>query len=290
MPLDGVTVRFGLEYAAFRLAARLFRLLGLERASGFSGRAWRRFAPWSSRHRRALDHLALAFPDKSLDERERICRGMWENLGRTFAEAFFLHEIAAGDRITYEGLDLFDAWASTAAGRVACTGHFANWELGVLGGMRRGLKPWGIYQRIKNPLVDRDVTVMRSFLYTGGIVAKNPALPRQFVRIVKDGGTVAVMADLRDHGGVEVPFFGRPAPSTSFPALLAQIAGTDILVSGMRRLPGVRFVQYYEIVPMPKTGDRKADVAAATAGIQAALEGFIRRWPDQWMWAHRRWG
>ncbi len=290
MRLDWLAVRFGLEYLAFRTAARLFRALGLERASDWSGWLWRRIAPLSKRHDRALQHLALAFPDKTLKERERICRGMWENLGRTFAEAFFLAEIAASDRIAYEGLDAFEAWATTSAGRVACTGHFGNWELGVLGGMRWGLKPWGIYQRIKNPSVDRDVTAMRAFLYTGGLVAKSPALPRQFIRIVKEGGTVAVMADLRDYNGASVPFFGRPAPSTSFPALLAQVAGTDILVSGMKRLPGVRFVQYYEVVPLPKTGDRRADIVAATAAIQAVLEKFIRRSPDQWMWAHRRWG
>ena len=156
--------------------------------------------------------------------------------------------------------------------------------------MRRGLRPWSIYQRIKNPHVDRDVLAMRRFLYTGGIVAKNPALPRQFLRTVRDGGTIGFLADLRDYAGVAVPFFGRPAPSTTFPALLAQSVGSPILVTCMRRLPGVRFVQSYELLDLPDTGDRKADLAAATALIQGAFERFIRDWPDQWMWAHRRWG
>ncbi len=283
-------MRFQLEYMAFRAAARLFGFLGLERASDLSGAVWRRFAPLSRRHARALGHLALAFPDKSLHERERICRGMWENLGRTFAEAFFLRKIVEEDRIACADPDVFDGWACQPGGRVACSGHMANWELSVVAATRRGLDPWGIYQRLKNPLVDRDVTAMRSFLYTGGLIAKNPALPRQFLRIIRDKGTVVLLADLRDHSGAAVPFFGRPAPSTNFPALLAQMGGSDILVACQRRLPGVRFVQYFDRVRVPDTGDRKRDLSEATAAIQAVFEKFIRQWPDQWMWAHRRWG
>lgn len=290
MRFDWLSVRYRLEHLAFRTAGRLFLALGLERASDFSGAMWRRIAPYSKRHRRALEHLALAFPEKTGAEREAICRAMWENLGRNFAEAFFLQEIAASDRITYEGLDAFDAWASLTSGRVACAGHLANWELAISGIMQRGLEPWSIYQRIKNPLVDADVSAMRAFLYTGGLVVKNPALPRQFLRTVRQGGTIGFLADLRDYAGVEVSFFGRPAPSTSFPALLAHSVGSPILVTCMRRLPGVRFVQTYELFDLPDTGNRKDDIARTTAAVQNAFEHFIRQWPEQWMWAHRRWG
>ena len=282
--------RFALEYLAFRAAGRFFLFLGLERASNFSGTVWRHIAPWSKRHGRALDHLAAAFPAKTEIERDAICRDMWENLGRTFAEAFFLDELLSADRVTYENLEAFETWARVPGGRVACTGHLANWELTPALAIRRGMRPWSIYQKIKNPLVDRDVTAMRSRLYTGGLVVKSPGVPRQFLRIVREGGTVGVMVDLRDRSGIAVPFFGRPAPSTVFPALLAHSAGSPILVCCMRRLPGIRFVQSFELVELPETGDRKADIANTTVTVQNVLERFIRQWPEQWMWAHRRWG
>ncbi len=132
MRFDKLSVRYRLEYLAFRAAARLLLCLGLERASNLSGAVWRRLAPFSKRHNRALNHLAQAFPEKSDAERQEICLGMWENLGRNFAEAFFLKEIAASGRITYEGLDAFEEWASLPAGRVACAAHLANWELAIL--------------------------------------------------------------------------------------------------------------------------------------------------------------
>jgi KDO2-lipid IV(A) lauroyltransferase len=131
---------------------------------------------------------------------------------------------------------------------------------------------------------------MRSFLYRGGLVAKDKGVPRQFLRVVRDGGAVATLADLRDYTGVSVPFLGRPAPTTTFPALLAVSAGSPVLVCCMRRLPGVRFVQSFSLVPLPDSGDRAADVVAVTAAIQSRLGDFIGAWPEQWMWAHRRWG
>ena len=283
-------VRYRLEHLLFRSAGALFRLMGLERASGFSGAVWRRAAPWSKRQSRALGHLARALPDTTQAEREAIVGAMWENLGRTFAEAFFLPEIAAGDRVTFENEAAFDEWRRWPGGKVACAAHLANWELIIAPAARSGLHPWSIYQKIKNPRVDRDVHALRSFLYTGGLVPKDDGVPRQFLRVIRDGGTVGLMADLRDYAGLPVPFLGRPAPSTTFPALLAVTAGSPILVSCMRRLPGVRFVQSYALVPMPATGDRKADIAAVTAAVQATFDRFIRQWPDQWMWAHRRWG
>ena len=36
--------------------------------------------------------------------------------------------------------------------------------------------------------------------------------------------------------------------------------------------------------------DSDADILAATANLQAAFERSIREKPEQWMWAHQRWG
>ncbi|RYB05665.1 lysophospholipid acyltransferase family protein [Lichenibacterium ramalinae] len=282
--------RHRLEHRLFGAAGTLFRLMGLERASAISGGIWRAVAPLTRRHGRALNHLALALPDTTAAEREAIVRTMWENLGRTFAEAFFLREIAAGDRVTFENQAAFDAWRAWPGGKVACAAHLANWELAIAPATRSGLAPWSIYKRLRNPLVDQDVHALRAHLYTGGLVPKDAGVPRQFLRVIRGGGTVGLLTDLRDGAGDLVPFFGRPAHTTTFPALLALSAGSPILVSCMRRVAGVRFVQSYELVHMPASGDRRADLLAVTAEVQAVFERFIRQWPDQWMWAHRRWG
>ena len=290
MRLAWRSARHRLEHRLFRAAGRLFRRLGLERASAVSGATWRFGAPLFKRHGRALNHLALAMPDTTPAERERIVRAMWENLGRTFAEAFFLPEIANGPRVTFENQDAFDAWRAWPGGKVACAAHLANWELTIAPATASGLAPWSIFKRLRNPLVDAEVYGLRAFLYPGGLVPKDPGVPRRFLRVIRDGGTVGLLTDLRDGAGAPVPFFGRPAHTTTFPALLALSVGSPILVSCMRRVSGVRFVQSYALVRMPDSGDRKADLLAVTADVQAVFERFIRRWPEQWMWAHKRWG
>ena len=284
-------LKYALEYAGFVLASQILSHLGIERASWLSGSLWRLVAPRFRRHARALANLERALPQTTPAEREAIADAMWENLGRTFGEAFHLDAIANSDRITFENLDALETWARRDGGKVACAAHLANWELAILGITKRGMKPWSIYQRIKNPLVDRRVAAMRGFLYTGGLVQKNPTLPRLLMKVLREGGTIGFLSDLREFSGIEVPFFGIPAPTTTFPALLARSVGAPILMVRMRRVGrAARFVQSFELIETPHTDDRKADVAATTAMIQAAVERYIRDAPEQWMWAHRRWG
>jgi Kdo2-lipid IVA lauroyltransferase/acyltransferase len=273
----------------FRFAGFIFTALPLERASDVSGALWRHVAPLTHRHGRALSHLRDALPALSEAERERVIRSMWENLGRTFAESFHLHEIAASDRVVYENEAVLRAWAARPGGRVACAGHLGNWELAILGIMQAGAAPWSIYRPMNNPLVDAYVRRLRGFLYTGGLVPKGPGIPRQFLKIVREGGTIGFLSDQRENNGITVSLFGRPAPSTTFPAMLARSVDAPVLMVRMRRLPGVRFVQSFELLDLPETDDRKADIEAATVAIQATFERYVRDAPDQWMWAHRRW-
>ena len=97
------------------------------------------------------------------------------------------------------------------------------------------------------------------------------------------------MADLRELRGPIVPFFGLPAASNPFPAMLAVTLNKPVFVAHIMREPNVRFRIHMEEIPVQQTGDREADIVATTATIQAALEKNIRARPGEWMWSHRRW-
>ncbi len=210
---------------------------------------------------------------------------MWENLGRTFAETFRLAEIAAGARVKIAAPAEFDQDAA----RVVCAAHQANWEVAVLGVSAKA-RAAGVYQRIKNPMVDARVLKMRRFLYPGGLYPKTPAALRHLIRHAREGGTLAVLADQRDFRGPRVAFFGAPAPSTPFPAMVARSLGIRLYAGELIREPHVRFSINLIEIALPQTEDREADIVAATAALQAEFERMIRRHPDQWMWSHRRWG
>jgi len=119
---------------------------------------------------------------------------------------------------------------------------------------------------------------------------KGPLAGMRALRGVRKGGCLALLADVRDNSGLKVPFFGKLAPSTPFPAHAARLLGFPLIAYFIVRLPDARFRVAVEKIDMPHTDNRDADVLAATANLQAAFERSIRERPEQWMWAHRRWG
>ena len=281
--------KYGFEYVVVRAVAWLVARLPLETASDLSGWIWRKVAPRLRRHNRALAHLAAAFPDLSAAERERLACDMWEVLGRTFAETFYLAEIYASHRIdAADAMGLVQAYE--AQGMVVCAAHQGNWEVAAMGLLRLGKAPAGLYRRVKNPRVDRFLKDLRAPYYPAGLFAKEPTTALKLMRLLKRGGCLAMLADLRDHMGLQVPFFGRNAPSTPFPAMMARNLGLPLFAGRIVREPGVRFRLSMEKIDVPVTDDKEADILAATANLQAAFERSIRAHPEQWMWAHQRWG
>ena len=277
-----------LVYAGFLIVAFVFTAIPLEAASAFSAWSWGLFAPLLPRHKRALENLRLAYPDMSLDERERIVRSMWTHLGRTFAEFFHMPEIMAGQRIALEPLEAFESLVKGPP-FVICSPHLGNWELCSQAALRFGLPVAGTYQALTNPFVDKWILDWRKPMYPGGLYEKSPATARTMLRKAREGGYPAFIADLRERNGVATTFFGRKAMSTPFPALIARSAHMPIYATCVRRLPGSRFEMRIKRLDTPRTEDREADVQAATQALQSAFEAFIRETPDQWMWAHRRW-
>ena len=124
---------------------------------------------------------------------------------------------------------------------VVCSLHLGNWEVVACAGKRMGVQFTGVYQRISNPYVDAETHKMRAFLYEGGLLPKTPVTARSLLRAARNGGYPAFLADLRDDRGASVPFFGHPARSNVFPALLARTTGLPLYAGAAYRLPHVRF-------------------------------------------------
>lgn len=280
-----------LEYAGFRLVVGLFRLLPLDVASNLSGWLWRAIAPLLRRQERAMRNLGAAMPELDPARKRAILLDMWEMLGRTFAEAMRVEEIISDPRrLDWRIPADVQALMLSGSGFVIISLHMGNWEIAAPLVDRMGIPVAGVYQRIKNPLVDAFVTRMRAPFYKLGLIAKGHGSVSALKRAVASGGGVAVLNDLRDHTGLRVPFFGSEAPSSPFPALLARGKAVPLIAGRVRRSRGCRFELTCELVPVQRSADRQGDVLAATAAIQAVFERWIREDPGQWMWAHRRWG
>ncbi|MBY0612525.1 MAG: lauroyl acyltransferase [Beijerinckiaceae bacterium] len=282
---------YPLEAAGFAAIAGLTRALPVDQASALSGAAWRRFAPLNRRHARAAQQLAASLPELDEVAREAILDGMWDNLGRTTAESFHIDEILSDPRRieTDAGFDHAVAQARRH-GAVFVTLHLGNWELCAPIMTRAGIDVTGVYQRIKNPHVDAAVIQLRSQYYRGGLHAKSAEAAREILRVAARKGMIGLLGDLRDFRGESVPFFGRPAPSSTFPALVARQRDIPLFIAKVMRLENVRFRAVVVELPIIRTDDRQADLRTMTAQIQQQFERWIRETPAQWMWGHRRWG
>ena len=282
-------LRRWLEYVAVRGFVAVMRVMPLEAASRFSGWLWGALAPHLSRQRRADSHLAAMMPELSAAERKQILIAMWRNLGQTFVEAMQLDRIAAEP-------DRFELDAScreivrrtaTEGGIVACA-HLGNWEAAAAPFAAAGARVVDVYRPVANPFLNAYLLKLRAPYFAGGLLAKGDRAARDLARHARRGGPIGHMADLRDDAGVPVPFFGRLAPSTRAPAALARRFGRPLFALVLVRVATCRFRMHAIEIEVPHSADRTADVRTATAKIQAAFEGWIRRWPEQWMWAHNR--
>ncbi|MHA7772806.1 lysophospholipid acyltransferase family protein [Roseibium sp. M-1] len=279
-----------IESVALNVAIWLFRLIPVDVASFLMGKSWRLFAPFNARHKRARRHLKKAFPGMSSAERDQIIRGMWENLGRVAAETFHIDRLLKQDN-RYEAV-ADEVTEQVLNGERAClfvSFHSANWELCVQPAVRRGIDITGVYQALRNPEADKALRSLRQDLYRGGLLSKGHQTARKILSTLKSGGIVAMMGDLREARGIQVPFFGQMAYATPVPASLARSCNVPIVLGRVIRKKGVSFCVEARAISVPVTEDRQADIEAATAQMHAIFEGWIREHPEQWMWIHKKW-
>jgi KDO2-lipid IV(A) lauroyltransferase len=279
------------EAAGAALFFAAMRILPLDLASSFGGWLGRRIGPWLGVSRRARNNLAAALPELTGLERAAALRGMWDNLGRVAAEYPHLRSIRVfkpAGRVETSGLDHLDA--AIAAGRPAIIfgGHLGNWEIAALAAGQYGIEVAQIYRAANNPLVDRMVAGFRG---TGSeFIPKGAVASRRALAALRRGAHLTLLVDQKFNDGIAVPFFGRPAMTAPALAMLALHFDCAVLPARVERLGGARFrLSIHAPLPLPKSGNRAADVAALMAAVNQTLEGWIRERPEQWFWVHSRW-
>ena len=251
-----------------------------------------RLLPHLRRH--AEINLQMAFPEITEEERDHIKRRSFNNLGRLLGEISQFprlnrHNITS--IVTYEGLENYLNAKAKGHGVILLTGHIGAWELSVYAHSIYGYPMSFLARRVDNPLVEQLADSYRARYGNRGIDKKNSV--REVLRTLKTGGVVGILADLNAtrEEGVFCDFFGTAACTTAGVAALALRTGATVLpgylvwdeTAGLHRL---HFDQPIETV---NTGRQKEDIVANTARYAKVLESIIRRYPDQWLWIHRRW-
>jgi Kdo2-lipid IVA lauroyltransferase/acyltransferase len=286
-------LRYFGEYLLVRLLFGLFGALSLDRASGLGGWIGRRIGPRLKLNRRAAANLAMAMPEIDAAGRARILDGMWDHLGRVFAEYPHLGAFdpygADDDHLVVDNAELMDTLRDDGIGCIFFTGHIGNWELGLLGATRRGMTLGQLYRPANNARVDRLIMAARAPV-GGNYQPKSGRGLRSLMVMLKRGDHLAIMADQRYNEGIAVPFFGHDAMTAPTIAELALRYRVPVVPARVIRLEGARFrLEFEEPLPLPDSGDKQRDVLALMTTINARFESWIREHPEQWLWVHRRW-
>ncbi len=288
-------MRQRLEYAA---AWPFIKILGilprlLARAAGIS-LAWLVYLLHSRLRHVGMRNLALAFPEKSNAERARILREEFTSLGRQLAEVCHFPKYTAGnvdEIVVYDGFENFERACAQKKGVLFLTAHFGGWELSAFAHSLHGHPMHIVARGLDNVYLDRLVTRYRT-MHGNRIVDKDDFV-RGLLAAMKSGEAVGILMDtnMTPPQGVFVDFFGIPACTASG---LARIAlRTDAAV-----VPGFTIwdaqlgkyrLRFDPALDLTRSGNLEADIQANTQQFTRVIEDYVRKYPDQWLWVHRRW-
>ena len=286
--------RTNLEYWLARTVLSFFSLLPLSsaiRAGRMLGRLGYAFGKLRRTGRR---NLQIAFPGASEQEREELLRGCFSNLGGSLGVfSHFQKESPAAWRefVECEGLERLAAARESGRGVILFTGHIGAWELSSFALSLFDQPLSFLVRRIDNPKVEALVDRYRMSRGNRTIDKMNAA--REMLQTLQSGGTLGILVDLNtlDREAVFVDYFGVKAATTFVVAKLALRTGANVLPvfapwDNTRR----KFVvQVGEPLRVDNTGDEAEDIRRLTQAMTTVVEDYARRYPEQWLWIHRRW-
>jgi Kdo2-lipid IVA lauroyltransferase/acyltransferase len=257
------------------IGALAFRLLGRLRRTG-------------------LRNLELAFPELLEQDRFAILANVYRNLGYQLAEFCQMPRYTAelaGELIRYEGLEHYLSAREQGRGVLVLTGHLGAWELSSFYHSLAGYPMGMVIRRLDNPLVDRFVNRIRCL--HGNRVMHKDDFARGLIASMRANETVGILMDtnMTPPQGVFVPFFGVAACTASGLARVAQKTGAAVIPGFLLWEQSERryVLRFGPRVVLDSTEDPEEDAIANTARFTAILEEYIRAYPDQWLWMHRRW-
>jgi Kdo2-lipid IVA lauroyltransferase/acyltransferase len=288
-------VRERLEYAIVWPAIKLMGLLPrpVARAIGIA-LALTVFHLYRRLREVGMRNLALAFPEMPADERRRIVRGEYISLGRQLAEVCLFPRYTrenVSQVVAYSGLENYEKAFARGKGVLFLTGHLGGWELSAFAHSLQGHPMWIVMRPLDNPYIDALVQRYRT-MHGNKTVSKDDFI-RGLLAAMRAGEVVGILMDtnMTPPQGVFVNFFGVPAYTASGLARIALRTDAAVVPTfttwdrDLRKYV-LRFDPALELV---RTADNETDIVTNTALFTSVIESYVRRYPDQWLWLHRRW-
>lgn len=250
--------------------------------------------------RTALINTSIAFPEKNDKERRRFVSGCFDNLGRVISELSHFPTDSPNDlsdlvEFNFEGLreerSYYDSETAKGRGTILAGPHLGNWEIGIFAYSATQRPINYLARRMDNPLIEDYVTKIRTRFGNRSINKRNSFA--ETIQLLRDGEVLGVMPDInvQEKDGIFVPFFGVPACTTAGVAMLARRTNAMIITMCCvwDETKKKYVVHHGSLIEPPNTKDRHRDILETTTAVTADMEKFVRAFPDQWLWIHKRW-
>jgi KDO2-lipid IV(A) lauroyltransferase len=258
----------------------------------FLGQVWFQV---DRRHRQvAFSNLKIAWGDElNENERRNIVRRNFIHLARVALELPYLRKLTSADLdgfVTFHGIEHFKGALKKGRGVLLLASHFGNWELMALAFSLRYFPINIVVRPLDNPLLDKLITEIRT---RGGnqLIPKKGSVPKM-LRLLAAGDAVALLLDQNPtwDEGVFVPFFNEIACTNKVLSVIAIRTGAPVIPAFNVRQPDGSYRVFCEPeVALSGNGDPTRDVQENTAKFNKIIETYVRRYPEQWFWVHRRW-
>jgi KDO2-lipid IV(A) lauroyltransferase len=278
---------------------KIMRLIDPDKLADFAGWVTRSLSPLLPENRVGRANLVAAFPEKSPAEIDAILRGVWDNLGRVGAEFAQLDRIwdwdpAFPDRwgrieITREQIERYMKLADDGKPALVFAAHLANWELPAICAATYKLDSAVLYRRPNIAAVERWLEKTRA-LSMGTLIPTGMTAPAKLAAALERGAHVGILVDQYDVRGVEVTFFGRRTRANPLLARLARHFDCPIYGTRVIRLPGHRLrPELSDEIKPARDAQGRIDIAGTMQIVTDVVESWVREYPEQWLWLHRRW-
>jgi KDO2-lipid IV(A) lauroyltransferase len=241
-----------------------------------------------------MRNLTMVFPEKSEPERRSILRGVFTSLGRQLSELCQFPKYTpenVDEVVVYDGLENYERAYAQGKGVLFLTAHFGGWELSAFTHSLHGHWLHIVMRPMDNEYLDRLLQHYRTM--HGNKTVNKDDFVRGLLAAMKAGETVGILMDtnMTPPQGIFVDFFGIPACTASGLARIALRTGAAVVPGFTIWDPALqkyrlRFDPALELI---RTGHLEADIAANTQMFAKVIEDYVRKYPDQWLWVHRRW-
>ena len=288
-----ISLRYLIEYAAVMTVRAIVGTMPfalVERVGSVIGLA---FYTLDRAHRRlAIANLLAAFPHRTPAECRLIARRTFKHFGRLLTTLLKFSTMTPDEmraRVEFSGAERVEAAHAQGRGVLLFTGHFGYWEINALVHALR-LPPLAVLARaLDNPRLNALLERVRGV--TGNSVIYRRGAVRRVLRVLGANGAVAMLIDqhMQSADAVVVEFFNRPASTTSALAAIAIRTGAPVIPVFALPLPGGRFRMTYEHPVVPPASEEAEALREFTQRCTDVLEMYVRRYPDLWLWMHRRW-